>query len=111
MLGEAIPRALPTRLIVAVDAFGFADADVAAALQPMVERLAGLIGDSREEVDGAARACRSGRARSAPCSRTRPGTTFEDWLDERNPRFAFSVARSLVTGLDDPRERARLGQR
>src|SRR5271170_1472219 len=39
LLGEAIPTALPTRLIVAVDAFGFADADVAAALQPMVNRL------------------------------------------------------------------------
>src|SRR5258707_9965766 len=36
MLGEAIPTALPARLIVAVDAFGFADADVAAALKPMV---------------------------------------------------------------------------
>src|SRR5689334_1575680 len=50
MLGEAIPAALPTRLVVAVDAFGFADANVAAALQPMVERLATLIGSSREEV-------------------------------------------------------------
>ena len=29
LLGEAIPAALPTQLIVAVDAFGFADADVA----------------------------------------------------------------------------------
>ena len=29
LLGEPIPDALPTRLIVAVDAFGFADADVA----------------------------------------------------------------------------------
>src|SRR5262249_60698693 len=25
-------------------------------------------------------------------------TTFKDWLDERNPRFAFSVARGLVMG-------------
>ena len=50
LLGEAIPDALPTRLIVAVDAFGFADADVAAALQPMVDRLAALIGSVREEV-------------------------------------------------------------
>src|SRR5229473_5191427 len=32
MLGEAIPDALPTRLIVAVDAFGFADAETTAAL-------------------------------------------------------------------------------
>ena len=42
MLGEAIPAALPTRLVVAVDTFGFADADVATALQPMVKRLAAL---------------------------------------------------------------------
>ena len=39
MLGEVIPSALPTRLVVAVDAFGFADDTVAAALQPMVRRL------------------------------------------------------------------------
>src|SRR5580765_396978 len=45
MLGEAIPTALPTRLVVAVDAFGFADAGVAAALKPMVDRLGGLLGD------------------------------------------------------------------
>jgi amidase len=42
LLGGPIPAALPTRLIVAVDAFGFADADVAAALRPMVDRLAAL---------------------------------------------------------------------
>ena len=50
LLGEPIPTALPTRLVVAVDAFGFADPDVAAALRPMVERLAALIGEMREEV-------------------------------------------------------------
>src|SRR5215216_459201 len=50
MLGEAIPGALPTRLIVAVDAFGFADASVSAALQPIVKRLGALVGSSREEV-------------------------------------------------------------
>ena len=31
---------LPTKLLVAVDAFGFADPEVANALQPMVQRLA-----------------------------------------------------------------------
>src|SRR6266403_2953483 len=41
MLGEPIPSALPDRLIVAVDAFGFADTNVAAALQPVVAKLAG----------------------------------------------------------------------
>src|SRR5580704_5882546 len=50
LLGEAIPDALPTRLIVAVDAFGFADPAVATALRPMVDRLAKLIGSVRDEV-------------------------------------------------------------
>src|SRR5438105_1324677 len=50
MLGEEIPHALPTSLVVAVDAFGFADANVAAALQPTVQRLAALIGHSREDI-------------------------------------------------------------
>src|SRR3954471_20460107 len=35
MLGEEIPHALPTSLVIAVDAFDFADLDTAAALQPM----------------------------------------------------------------------------
>jgi amidase len=40
MLGEPIPTTLPTRLVVAVDAFGVADAETAAALQPLVRTLA-----------------------------------------------------------------------
>src|SRR6266699_3917679 len=49
MLGEPIPAALPTRLVVAVDAFGFADAETAAALQPMVQALAALMKDVRDD--------------------------------------------------------------
>lgn len=97
MLGEATPAALPNRLIVAVDAFGFADANVADALQPMVKRLAGLVGSSREEIMAP-----QGLSVWARAQRTlQPAeayNTFKDWLDERNPRFAFSVARALVMG-------------
>src|SRR5205807_911885 len=39
MLGERVPSALPDRLIIAADAFAFADPEVGAALQPIVERL------------------------------------------------------------------------
>src|SRR5215469_8120882 len=42
LLGEEIPTALPTRLIIAVDAFAVADASAAAALRPLVERLGRL---------------------------------------------------------------------
>src|SRR5204863_1283317 len=47
MLGEPIPTTLPTRLVVAADAFGFADPDAAEALQPMVRRLSSVMKDVR----------------------------------------------------------------
>src|SRR5438034_7608335 len=50
MLGEAISAARPQRLIVAVDAFGFADREVTAALRPMLERLGKLAGEVREDL-------------------------------------------------------------
>src|SRR5207253_6782153 len=50
MLDEAIPTSLPRRLIIAVDAFAFADPEVGVALQPSVERLSALIGNPRDEV-------------------------------------------------------------
>ena len=101
LLGEAIPAALPTKLIVAIDAFGFADADVAEALQPMVQRLAAIVGSSREEILAPqglsvwARAQRSLQPVEAYA-------TFKDWLDKGNPRFAFSVAKALVMGSMTP---------
>ena len=50
MLDEAIPTTLPTRLIVAADAFGFADAETAAALQPTVRTLSKLMKEVREDL-------------------------------------------------------------
>jgi amidase len=97
LLGEPIPDALPAKLIVAVDAFGFADADVAAALRPMVERLAALIGTVRDEVMAPqglsvwARAQRTLQPHEA-------WQTFRPWVERDNPRMAFSVARGLVAG-------------
>lgn len=105
LLGEeiraALPTKLPNKLIVAVDAFGFADADVAEALQPMVQRLAAIVGNSREEIMAPqglsvwARAQRSLQPVEAYA-------TFKDWLDKGNPRFAFSVAKALVMGSMTP---------
>src|SRR4051794_11403136 len=50
MLGDAIPATVPTRLIVAVDAFGFADAETRAALHPMVRTLSTLVKEVREDL-------------------------------------------------------------
>src|SRR5207237_600048 len=89
------PPALPATLVVAVDAFGFADAETAAALQPMVRRLSALVNETREDLLAPpglsvwARAQRTLQPHEA-------WLTFKDWIDRANPRMAFSVARSLV---------------
>src|SRR5215218_9955195 len=98
MLAEEIPHALPTCLVVAVDTFGFADPAVPKALRPMVKRLAGLIGSSREEVMAP-----PGLSAWARAQRTlqpvEAYNTFKAWLDARNPRFAFPVDKALVMGM------------
>jgi amidase len=95
MLGEEIPSELPTRLLVAKDAFAIADAPAAAALQPLVERLKRLIGEATEETIAP-----PGLVAWANAQRTlQPAEaweTFKDWIDQVNPRFQFSVARNLT---------------
>lgn len=97
MLGGAIPTALPSRLLIATDAFGFADPDAAEALRPMVRRLAQIIGAPREELlapQGLSVWARAQRTLQ-PAEAWR---TFRAWIDRDNPRFAFNVARGLVHG-------------
>ncbi len=97
LLGEAIPDQLPTRLLVATDAFGFADQEVARALAPMVERLAGLIGTVADEVMAP-----PGLSVWARAQRTlqpyEAWLTFKDWIDAHNPRFAFAIAPNPTFG-------------
>jgi len=95
LLGEPVAASLPTRLVVAVDAFGFADAETTAALQPMVRTLSELVREVREDLLAPpglsvwARAQRTLQSREA-------SATFKDWIDRDNPRMAFSVARGLA---------------
>jgi amidase len=101
LLGEPIPDRLPTRLVVAVDALGFADADTAAALEPMIRNLSAIVRDVREDLlappglSAWSRAQRTLQPHEA-------WLTFRDWLDRDNPRLQFSVARGLVLGSTIP---------
>jgi amidase len=101
LLDEAIPSALPEKLVVAVDAFAFAEPETAAALQPLLERLRRLVPDCRERVMAP-----PGIARWAQAQRTlQPSEawqTFKDWVERDNPRLAFSVARNLLAGAQIP---------
>ena len=97
LLGEAPATMLPHTLLIAVDAFGFADPEAAAALRPMVERLAKLIGTVRDEIMAP-----QGLSVWARAQRTlQPAEawqTFRPWIERDNPRLAFSVAVGLVHG-------------
>ena len=103
LLGEPPAAALPHTLLIAVDAFGFADPEVAAALRPMVDRLRTLIGSARDEIMAPqglsvwARAQRSLQPVEA-------WKTFRAWVERDNPRMAFSVARNLVIAAQIPAE-------
>ncbi len=97
LCGAALPEALPTTLLVATDAFGFADEAVAQALLPLVERLAALLGQRRDGVLAPPGLSIWQRAQRVLQS-SESWKTFEPWLDSCNPRLAFSVARALVQG-------------
>lgn len=101
LLGEDIPTAMPERMIVAVDAFGFAGVEVRAALLPMIGRLGELTGSMDEEIMAP-----PGLSTWARAQRTlqpyEGWLTFKDWLDRDNPAMAYSVARSLAAAAAIP---------
>ena len=101
LLVEAIPVELPDRLVVAVDAFGFAGRKIRTALRPMLERLGELIGAVEEEVMAPPGLSTWARAQRA-LQPYEGWLTFKDWLDEANPAMAYSVARGLAAAAAIP---------
>jgi amidase len=101
MLGESISATLPTHLVVAVDAFGFADAGTSAALQPLVRALAALMKDVRDDL-----LAPPGLTTWARAQRTlqpwEAWQTFKPWLERDNPRLQYSVARNLARAVAIP---------
>ena len=95
MLCEDIPRQLPRRLVIATDAFAFADRPVAAALQPMVDQLGALTGWVGEGVLAPPGLTVWARAQRI-LQPYEAWQTFREWADRTNPRFAFNVARQLA---------------
>jgi amidase len=101
LLGSAIPAALPTRVIVATDAFALATPETTAALEPLVARLAALVGDRREAAMAPAGLVAWGRAQRT-LQPVEAWATFRDWIDAVNPRMQFSVARDLAAAAAIP---------
>jgi len=101
MLGEASPATLPTRLVVAVDAFGFADDATTTALQPVVHALSALMKDVRDDLLAPAGLTAWARAQRA-LQPWEAWQTFKPWLERDNPRLQYSVARNLARGAAIP---------
>ena len=97
LFGATMPDRPPTTLLVATDAFGFADEAVAAALQGGVERLARLIGN-RRDVTLAPQGLSVWQRAQRVLQSSEAWKTFGPWLDRHDPRLAWSVARNLVQG-------------
>jgi amidase len=110
LFDEPLPETLPNTLIVATDAFAFADPVVAAALSPLVKKLAKLIGKSRNEIL-APQGLSVWKEAQRCLQSSESWQTFSPWIDQYNPRFQFSVARNLTLAAqitDAERSRAAL---
>jgi amidase len=101
LIDEAIPDTLPRRLVIARDAFAFADPGVEEALHPLLGRLAALVGETREEIMAPPGLAVWGRAQRT-LQPWEAWQTFKDWVERDNPRFAYSVARNLYLGSQIP---------
>lgn len=97
LFGAPVPHQLPTRLLIATDAFGFADEAVAKALQGLVDRLATLIGN-RQDITLAPQGLSIWQRAQRVLQSSESWKTFEPWLERHNPRLGWSVARGLVQG-------------
>ncbi|SFH99044.1 amidase [Albimonas pacifica] len=96
LIGEA-PGALPSRLTVGTDCFGFAGPGVAEALAPALARLEALVGEGREDLlapPGLAAWAQAQRALQL----AEAWATFGPWVEAEVPRFSYLVARTLMAG-------------
>ena len=91
------PDEAPRRLVIAEDAFELANESVVDALQPAVDTIASMIGDSRTE-----RLAPGGLTEWSAQQNVLQGReaweTARDWIDLVNPRFAMSVSEGYMAG-------------
>jgi len=103
----------PVQLLVAEDAFRFADDDIASALAEPLSRLAAVIGSPRN-VTVASQGLSVWQGAQRVLQSSQAARHLGPWLAETNPRLAFTVARALLRGqayTDEERGRAALMKR
>ena len=91
----------PACLRIATDAFGFADPDAAAALQPLVARLASMASTSETTLLAPQGLSVWGKAQRT-IQPHEAWATFKDWVERYNPPMAHTVSRGLMAGASVP---------
>ncbi|WP_333671929.1 amidase [Elioraea tepidiphila] len=94
----------PARLMIAEDAFAFADGAVAAALRAPLDRIAAAIG-CVERIDVAPEGLAALFANHQTLQAREAYDTFAPWLDAENPRLAWEVAAAFAGGAAIARDR------
>jgi amidase len=100
----------PRRLVIAADAFEVADPAVTAALRPIVEMVASLVGDAVTERLAPERLA-DWMDQQQVLQGREAWETAQDWIDQVNPRFSFEVTERYLTArsytdaeVDDARQ-------
>jgi amidase len=96
LLQSDMQQDYPHRLVIAQDAFEAADGPVRDALQPVVDRVASLVGDSTTE-RLAPTSLEEWSAQQQVLQGREGWRTAEDWIDKVNPRFSFLVTERYIT--------------
>jgi amidase len=91
LLQNTIRDMRPRRLVIAEDAFEVADQSVQAALRPLVDHIASLIGNCTTERLAPMRLSDWSSQQQLLQGRE-AWETARDWIDRVNPRFSFEVA-------------------
>jgi len=96
LLGEALPQAEATGVLVAEDAFAIADAEVQEALAPAVARIGAMFGGATTITLAEPGELEVWGNQRKICQRAEAWRNFAPWIERTNPRFGFSAARNLA---------------
>ncbi len=99
LLQSSISEGRPRRLVIAEDAFEVADQTIQAALRPIVDRTAALIGHTTTDRLAPARLIDWSSQQQVLQGRE-AWETARDWIDRVNPRFSFEVAERYVAARE-----------
>jgi len=110
MLATTLPAPDKPRILIAEDAFAFADEEVATALRPVAARIGAALGGAETVSIAEPGELEVWASQRNILQRAESWQTFRGWIDAVNPRFGYSVARNLANASAITAEQVALAQ-